>query len=118
MIKTTLSFIKRYPLKSHIKAFFIGLMISLFIMFPLIAATINILLIYISYLYPILIAMNFLIAVWFFLWVYFYLDALKSVHSIETAEFKKILLTIGLSKSVLWFLLGALLILIITPKIL
>ncbi len=110
--------LKGYPLKSHLQALLIGFVISTFIIFPFIAGLINALLIYISFIYPILIVMNLFVSFWMFLAVYFYLASLKDSKETVPFEFKKTVLIMGTVEAAIWFFIGLVLIFTITPNIL
>ena len=118
MIKLWKKLIESFSVSDHLKALLIGFLVSVFIVFPFIAALINALLIYIRLIYGFLFMINLLVAIWVFLWTYVYLFTLKDSHDHEVFEFRKTVIIFGCSKALLMFIIGMILILTITPTIL
>ena len=106
-----------YSFKQHSGAFFISLFLSLFVFVPIGAIYINVFIIYIRYLYMMLVIGNILVSLWFFLWTYFYLDTLKESKEEHYFDLKKTFLILGTSKALAVFIIGLMLIIFVTPRI-
>ncbi len=118
MIKVGKDLIKNYSLKELLSALAIGLVVSFLLVFPFVAALINAMLIYIRFVYIFLVLINFCLAVWVFLWVFFALRSLDDVYDEALIDFKKALLYFGLGKAGVVLVIGWVLIVTITPTIL
>ncbi len=96
---------------------FTGLVIAIIIVLPFIAAAINLLLIYIRYLYVILYGLNLILSIGFFLWAFFSYQAIQTYLKTPAPNIRLLMLAEGILGFVLAFIVGMILIHTITPTL-
>ncbi len=94
-----------------------GLIIATIIVLPFVAAAINLLLIYIRYLYLILYGLNLILSIGFFLWAFFAYQALQTYLKTPAPNMRLLMLTEGILGFILAFIVGMILIHTITPTL-